>query len=268
VFEARVFVIRPRVVGVIFHDVTDRVRMEAAMAARLAEVEEANRSLDAFAYVASHDLKAPLRDINNLATWIDEDAGAALPASSRKHLTQLLDRVGRMDRLLDDLLAYSRVGRMSAAVEDTTLRAVVDDAVALAGPREGFEIRPPATDLALRTPRTPLVQVLRNLVDNALKHHDRPHGTIAIEVQAGDDQLRFTVADDGPGIPPAFRERVFQPFTTLRPRDRVEGSGMGLAIVKKLVELHGGRIEVEPREGRGTRMTFMWPRQPRQGAVR
>jgi signal transduction histidine kinase len=260
IFEARVFSIRTNVVGVVYYDIAESMRLQADLAARLAEVEAANSSLDAFAYVASHDLKAPLRDITNLATWIEEDAGAGMPEGSRKHLGQLRDRSARMDRLLDDLLAYSRAGRVRVAHEDTTVRAVVEDAVALAGPREGFDIRAPRTDLALRTPRTPLVQVLRNLVDNALKHHDRPHGTISIEAAEAAGGIRFTVADDGPGIPAAFRERVFQPFTTLKPRDRVEGSGMGLAIVKKLVESHGGRIEIEPGDGRGTRMTFVWPR--------
>ncbi len=262
VFEARVFVIRPGVVGVIYHDIGEAVRQQAEAAAHLAEAQEANRSLDAFAYVASHDLKAPLRDIGNLATWIAEDAADAMSEASRKHLAQLHDRTIRMDKLLDDLLAYSRAGRVKAVAEDVSVRTLVDDAVALAGPREGFEIRATGVELALRTPRTPLVQVLRNLVDNALKHHDRPAGTVSIEAAEADAAIRFTVVDDGPGIPAAFRERVFQPFTTLKPRDRVEGSGMGLAIVKKLIEAHGGRIDVEAAEpdGRGTRMTFVWPR--------
>jgi signal transduction histidine kinase len=135
--------------------------------------------------------------------------------------------------------------------------------VGLAGTREGFAVRVPAAEVALRAPKTPLVHVVRNLVDNALKHHDRDHGVVAIEVEETREAIRVTVADDGPGIPAEFRERVFQPFTTLRPRDRVEGSGMGLAIVKKLIESHGGRIEIEGGDGRGTRMTFWWPKQPR-----
>jgi signal transduction histidine kinase len=259
VFEVSIFLLRERTAGLVYYDVAERQR-------QLEEVQEANRSLDAFAYVASHDLKAPLRDISNLASWIDEDAGDALAPASRKHLAQLRDRTARMDKLLDDLLAYSRAGRIRVPDEDTTVRAVVDDAVALAGTRPGFEVTPPALDLALRTPRTPLVHVLRNLVDNALKHHDRDRGTVSIEAIDAGPVVRFVVEDDGPGIPPELRDRVFQPFTTLKPRDRVEGSGMGLAIVKRLIEAHGGRIEIEGGRGRGTRMTFVWPRQPARPA--
>ncbi|HTJ42863.1 MAG TPA: HAMP domain-containing sensor histidine kinase [Kofleriaceae bacterium] len=255
-FDVTIFQVRERTVGLVYYDIAERQRI-------LEEVQEANRSLDAFAYVASHDLKAPLRDITNLSTWIDEDAGDAMPAGSRKHLAQLRDRAARMDKLLDDLLAYSRAGRIRVASEDTTMRAIIDEAVGLAGTREGFAVRVPAAEVALRAPKTPLVHVVRNLVDNALKHHDRDHGVVAIEVEETREAIRVTVADDGPGIPAEFRERVFQPFTTLRPRDRVEGSGMGLAIVKKLIESHGGRIEIEGGDGRGTRMTFWWPKQPR-----
>ena len=269
VYDVRAFRIRERFIGMLYYDITERVRMQADLARRLDEVEEANKSLDAFAYVASHDLKAPLRDITNLSTWIADDARDALPAGSRRHLDLLRDRVTRMERLLDDLLAYSRAGRIRSKPEDVTAAALIEEAVALAGPRDGFEIRVAGADRSLTTPRTPLVQVLRNLVDNALKHHDRPRGVVSIDVaDAPGGMCRFVVADDGPGIPAAFHERVFQPFQTLRPRDQVEGSGMGLAIVKKLIESHGGRIAIEAHDGPGARLAFTWPRRsPRREGV-
>jgi len=263
VYEARAFRIRERFIGLLFYDITERVKMQADLARRLREVEEANQSLDAFAYVASHDLKAPLRDIANLSTWIAEDARGCLPEGSHRHLELLRDRVARMERMLDDLLAYSRAGRIRSRAEQVTVGALVDEAVALAGPLDGVEIRRAGTELSLTTPRTPLVQVLRNLVENAIKHHGGPGGLVAIEAaEAPNDMCRFVVADDGPGIPAEFRERVFQPLQTLRPRDQVEGSGMGLAIVKKLVEAHGGTVGVEDNDGPGARLVFTWPRRP------
>lgn len=244
------------------------------VAARTVELERSNRELDQFAYVASHDLKAPLRAIDSLATWIEEDAGPLLPAESLRHLALLRARVGRMEGLLESLLAYSRVGRKESAPEPVDTGAVVADVLALVSPPEGFDVRVEGDFPTVVTARTPFELVVRNLVSNAIKHHDRPeHGHVTISAEVAPAEVAptdrpapggwvtFTVADDGPGIPPEYQDRVFGLFQTLRPRDEVEGSGMGLAIVRKTVESRGGAISLAS-SGRGATFRFTWPLHP------
>lgn len=259
VFDCRCFPLHGGRVGVVFEDVTEKHALQQRIARHVKELERSNRDLDEFAYVASHDLKAPLRDIVNLATWIDEDAGEVLPEGSRRHLTILRDRTMRMERLLEDLLEYSRAGRVSSAPQELSAAAAADDAIRLAGTRGGFVVRVQG-DARLTTPRAPLVQVVRNLVANALKHHDGAEGHVDVTIEERGDRVRFEVRDDGPGIPPELHERIFGLFQTLRPRDQVEGSGMGLAIVKKLVEAHGGRVAVVSAPGEGSAFSFTWPK--------
>ncbi len=257
-FEAQCFALREDYLGVIFDDVSEKVRMAARIDHHVRELERSNRELDDFAYVTSHDLKSPLRDVRNLVSWIVEDVGDALPPASAQHLRLVNDRVQRMEQLLDDLLEYSRVGRMVDDAHPFTLREVFGNILALHAPPPGFAVRLDGEDVSLRTPRTPFEKVLRNLISNALKHHDRPEGTIVVSAVPTDGRIEVRVQDDGPGIKPEFHERVFRMFQTLRPRDQVEGSGVGLAIVKKTVEVFGGKARVES-EGRGTAVVFTWP---------
>ena len=263
-YECRCFPIGARHVGVIYEDVTNRQRMQVELRHHVRELERSNRELDQFAYVASHDLKAPLRDIQNLAGWLREDSYEALPEASRRHLSVLCDRVTRMERLLDDLLDYSRAGRIRHQPEEIGLRGVIEGAVALAAIPAHFRVEVESPDLGLHTPRAPLEQVFRNLISNAVKHHDLDEGVVRVRVEPSDRWVSIAVSDDGPGIPEQFHERVFGMFTTLRPRDDVEGSGMGLAIVKKVIEAHGGTVALEPGAGRGTTVRFTWPRSPEE----
>ncbi len=259
-YEARCFPLTGDYLGVAFEDVSERRRMEQQERHYIAELERSNRELDDFAYAASHDLKGPLQDVKNLSAWICEDLGDALPANTARHARTMLDRLGRMERLLDDLLAYSRAGRDRPPPEQLSIRDVLDDVIALTPMPAGFRIEVAADIAPIRTPRSPLGQVLRNLIGNAVKHHDREHGLISIEARETKDRVHISVADDGPGIPPEFHERVFRIFQTLRPRDAVEGSGIGLAIVKKVIESHGGGVAIEST-GRGTVVRFSWPKE-------
>ena len=260
----------------IVEDVSDKKAAEAALRrlndeledrieARTAELARSNAELDQFAYVASHDLKAPIRAIDSLATWIAEDAADALPPESARHLALLRQRAERMERLLDSLLAYSRAGRGEADPEPVDLRALVREATALVEPPEGFDVRVEGAFPTVETARAPLALVVRNLVSNAIKHHDRPDGRVTVSARTvrrdGRGWAEVTVSDDGPGIAPEYQNRVFGLFQTLRPRDEVEGSGMGLAIVKKAVESRGGAISVTS-EGRGAMFRFTWPLAP------
>lgn len=256
-------------------DVTDMLEAHQLLEVRALELERSNRALDDFAYVASHDLRAPLRDIDNLATWIAEDALAALPPESQRHLNTLVSRIGRMEMLLEDLLQYSRAGRKFEPPEEVDVLDLLQGLTQLVVLPDGFELELPQQAPTIVAPRAPLEVVLRNLIQNAFKHHDRSEGKVTVSLQDSDPSwLEFRVADDGPGIPARFHERVFRLFQSLKPRDEVETSGMGLAIVKRQVEAHGGRVGILPTEGeRGCTFFFTWPRAWRhevgrhQGAV-
>jgi PAS domain S-box-containing protein len=251
-------------------DIDDHRRAEAALrerTQRLAQATKAladrNRELDQFAYVTSHDLKAPLRGIANLAQWIEEDLGDLATGDIRQQLDLLRGRVQRMEALIDGILQFSRVGRVRETLEPVDVGALLAETVDLLSPPPSFTVEIGPGMPTLIAERTRLQQVFQNLISNALKHHDRADGRIEVQVRDGDDPgyYEFTVRDDGPGIAPQYHERIFGIFQTLRPRDQVEGSGLGLALVKKIVEHHGGRIWLESAEGCGTAFHFTWPRQ-------
>ena len=218
------------------------------------------RDLNEFAYVASHDLRAPLRAIKNISLWIAEDAADHLPRESLVHLQKLQQRVDRLDALLDDMLQYSRAGRLEGEITDIDTGSMVAEVARIAKGASKFTICVGDGFPVLHTVGTPLRQVLSHLLDNSIKHHDRTDGHIDIQAHEKGDFYEFVVTDDGPGIPCDHHERVFQLFRTLQPRDRVEGSGMGLAIVKKIVEHQGGYINLESQEGAGATFRFIWPK--------
>lgn len=246
----------PRTV-VCLRDVTERRRADDALRRSTDALMRSNEDLDQFAYAASHDLKAPLRAIDHLARWIEADCADTLPESAREHLSLLRSRVDRMTGLLDAILEYSRVGRGAHSVDEIDLGSLVDDIVALQAPPPPMRVE--HTDLpVVRTQVVPITQVLANLLSNAIKHHDRPDGAVFIEGVVEDGWLRMCVRDDGPGIDPRYHDQIFELFRSLRSRDEVEGSGVGLALVKKQVERHHGTIELDSAEGRGTAFRFTW----------
>ncbi|TRX02917.1 sensor histidine kinase [Candidatus Methylobacter oryzae] len=225
------------------------------------ELERSNAELDNFAYVASHDLKAPLRGIRNLAEWIAEDIRNAVTDDTHENVRLLRSRVDRLDGLLESLLAYSRVGRKTTSAEAVDSGALISEISEYLAPPPGFAIACEGEMPILFTPKAPLEQVLRNLINNAIKHHDKDEGRIVVSAVKKDNDIEFHIKDDGPGIAPEFHKRIFQMFQTLKPRDQVEGSGMGLAIVQKTIENFGGciRVESDPPH-RGTTFVFTWPK--------
>jgi PAS domain S-box-containing protein len=240
-------------------DITRIKRQEKQLQRRRSELERSNKELTTFAYVASHDLRSPLRGISQLAEWIVEDMPEAPSEEVSNHLRLMKSRIARMERLLDDLLAYSRVGRIEGDMVEISVADLCREAFDMATPPEGFSLQLDGEFPKFVTLATPLTQVLRNLIGNAVKHHDKTNGVIAVSSRQEGETFVIAVADDGPGIPPEFHERVFGLFQTLKPRDAVEGSGMGLALVKKIVELYGGTVTLASDGKRGSTFTFTWP---------
>jgi hypothetical protein len=165
-----------------------------------------------------------------------------------------------METLIDDLLAYARAGHGAAVIAHVDTATIVRDIVLLLAPPDGLvvEVRPGMP--VLQTARAPLEQVFRNLIGNAIKHHDRTNGDITVSARDSGRFHEFSVADDGPGILPESRDRVFLMFQKLKPSDQIEGSGIGLALVKRIVEHHGGQVVLEPGGGRGSIFRFTWPK--------
>jgi signal transduction histidine kinase len=227
-----------------------------------AELARSNQDLDQFAYVASHDLKAPLRGIANLTEWIEEDLGDKVTGESREHMELLKGRVHRMEALIDGILTYSRAGRVHEKPTDVDVDALLAECIELLDPPVETQIVIGPGMPVLRTERVPLQQVFMNLIGNAIKYNRRAGARVEVSVEAADDEFRFSVADNGPGIEPRYRERIWQIFQTLAPRDQVEGTGIGLSVVRKIVESRGGRTWLDSEVGRGTTFHFSWPFQP------
>lgn len=219
-----------------------------------------NKELETFAYVASHDLKSPLRGIAQLSSWIDEDLDAEEFAEVAKHTQMLRNRIQRMEKLLDDMLIFYRAGRTDGNISRIDLAHMARELFDIQNTKKGLRLELGDDLPVFDSLSTPFEQILRNLFSNAIKHHDADEGTIRVEGRQLDrDFYQFSVIDDGPGIPARFQERVFGMFQTLKPRDEVEGSGMGLALIKKIIETYGGKISVYS-DGRGCRFTFTWPK--------
>jgi PAS domain S-box-containing protein len=234
-----------------------------------AATAEAYRDLDRFAYVASHDLKAPLRGIASLAQWIQDDAGDRLNDDSKEHLRLLQNRAQRMAALIDGILAYSRAGRALNPPEAVDTGALLADAVELLAPPANVAIRIPADMPTLQAERIPLQQVFLNLLGNAVKYAGAVRPDVVIDVSWRDlgGAVEIAVTDNGPGIAPRYHERIWEMFQTLAARDKVEGTGIGLSVVKKVVESRGGTVSVESAEGQGATFRFTWPTRALRGRV-
>jgi len=236
--------------------------MQRETLAKAEALEHSNRELDQFAYIASHDLKAPLRAIANLSQWIEEDLEEIMTDDTHKQMALLRGRVLRLEGLINGILQYSRVGRVDMETEmvDTTLLlAEVLDGLA---PPPGLHIDVTLDMPCLVTAPLPLSQVFGNLLSNAIKYHDHPeNGHIAVSARKLDgDSYEFSVTDDGPGIAPEFHDKVFGIFQTLNARDDVESTGVGLTVVQKIVEQLGGEVHLESAVGEGSTFRFTVPK--------
>lgn len=241
-------------------DITERKAAEEKAQQLLQELTSANEELTNFAYVVSHDLKAPLRGIGSLADWLAHDYADKFNDEGKEHMRLLINRVHRMGALIDGILQYSRVGRIKEAVVPVKLDQLVAEVVDLLAPPAHIKVSVmPGMPVVTGEP-TRIQQLFHNLVSNAVKYMDKPQGEIEVGWSDDGSQWRFHVRDNGPGIAERHFERIFQLFQTLAPRDRVESTGVGLALVKKIVEMYQGRVWLESELGQGTTFYFTLPK--------
>ena len=264
-------------INITVREITDRKRTEKFLTERAEELtrlntilsqtttllQERNEELDQFAYVVSHDLKAPLRAIANLSTWLEEDLAELLPEENRYQMELLRSRVYRMESLINGLLEYSRVGRLETAVQTIEVHQLLLEVIDSLSPNPAFTITIAPNMPTLTTKPLLISQVFANLISNAVKHHHRDAGQIQISVQEHAQFYEFAITDDGPGIHPQHHAKIFTIFQTLKPRDEQENTGVGLSIVKKIIETEGGNISLESQLGEGTTFRFTWLKRPK-----
>lgn len=243
-------------------DISERKAAEQHSRVLLQELRSANEELTNFAYVVSHDLKAPLRGIGSLADWLATDYAEHFNDEGKEHMRLLINRVHRMGALIDGILQYSRVGRVKEAQLPVRLDRLLAEVVDLLAPPPGLRVLVAPGLPTLVSEPTRIQQVFHNLISNAIKYMDKPDGLVEVGCEDGGADWRFYVRDNGPGIEARHFERIFQLFQTLASRDRVESTGVGLALVKKIVEMYHGQVWVESAVGSGSTFWFTLPKLP------
>ncbi|MGB0578852.1 MAG: sensor histidine kinase [Limisphaerales bacterium] len=225
----------------------------------LSRLSAANRELKDFAYVVSHDLKAPLRAISSLSSWLESDYKDKIDEEGQKQLSYLVNRSNRMGKLIDGILAYSRAGRVEGDSRDIELTALVSDVIESIAPSQDIKVSIETALPRIKADPVRITQLFQNLISNAVQHLNRMDGEVRISARKEDGHWRFSVKDNGPGIDPKYFDRIFKLFQTLQPRDDKESTGIGLALVKRIVEAHAGEVSVVSAPGEGATFTFTLP---------
>lgn len=243
----------------IARDVTTDKQQQQKLITALFELKKNNEELDQFAYVVSHDLKAPLRAINNLAEWILED----MPEMSEevsKNFTILRGRVQRMENLINGVLDYSRIGRTKIETETVDIQDTLKSVIETIIPSTGFQVHIDENMPIIQGEKILLHQIFSNLIGNAVKYNDKPLGIVNCGYKSIPKFHQFSISDNGPGIAPQYHDKVFGIFQTIEARDKKESTGIGLSIVKKIIEEKGGKILVESDENKGANFVFTIPK--------
>ncbi len=242
-------------------DISSRKESENLQQELIKGLKKANEELENFAYIVSHDLKAPVRGIGSLTSWLIEDYSELLDDEGKNLLSLMKKRVLRMQQLIEGILQYSRVGRLDGEEKEINLNTIVKDVIdTIAPPKDTFEIvfdneLPTIVNSEIR-----ISQVFQNLISNAIKYNDKDRCIVSVGVRNLEDTWEFYVQDNGPGIKPAYHNKIFKIFQTLQARDKFESTGIGLSIIKKIIEQNDGTIRLESDEGKGCRFLFTLPK--------
>ncbi|RYY64001.1 MAG: HAMP domain-containing protein [Chitinophagaceae bacterium] len=232
--------------------------MAQVLDANISELKRKNAELDQFAHIVSHDLKSPLRGIGNVVTWIEEDHGAELTPKVQEYLGLVKGRLTRAENLIGGILTYARVGKEQQHRESVDLRELLQEVLENQALRPGTVVSLPPTLPVLLTERLPLFQVFSNLVSNALKYNDKEEPRLAVWHEEEGDHYIFYVQDNGPGISPTYHRKIFQIFQTLQATEVPDSTGVGLAIVKKILDARQETIQVTSRDDQGSTFSFTW----------
>ncbi len=244
----------------IHRDITELKKTQQKQAVLLRQLESSNEELKEFAHIVSHDLKAPLRGISMLVSWLGNNSSLKPGEKAGRYIKLLRLRVEQMHNLIDDILEYSQVGFVKKKRTSVNVAKLVGDIVDCLAPPEGISISIEGQLPVINCDKTRLRQVFQNLLSNAIKYMDKPYGKIRIGCVEEDGFWKFSVADNGPGIDPKYAGKIFKMFQTLAPKNKSSSTGLGLSIVRKIVELYGGRVWVESVPGRASTFFFTLPK--------
>lgn len=232
--------------------------MAKALSESISLLKRKNQELDQFAHIVSHDLKAPLRGIDNVVSWIEEDHYDELSPKVKEYVGLIKGRLLRAENLIRGILSYSRVGKEIVEKEEVDVRELVKEILENTPVKNGTTIHIQPGIPTLLTERVPLMQVFSNLINNAIKYQTQTVGRLKIYYTEEIDHYTFFVEDDGPGIAPIYHEKIFQIFQTLNETDSFENTGVGLAIVKKILDDRKQEIKLISEPGKGAIFAFTW----------
>jgi signal transduction histidine kinase len=234
--------------------------MANVLSENISLLQRKNKELDQFAHIVSHDMKAPLRGIDNVVTWIEEDHMHELSPKVKEYIELIRSRIIRGENLIHGILSYSRVGQYEMEMESVDLNVLLQEMKETLPLKPGLTLQVEKQMPVLFTHRVPLVQIFTNLIHNAIKYHDKPKGFIRVYYKEHFTHYTFFVEDNGPGIAEHYHKKIFMIFQTLNGSDSFESTGVGLAIVKKILDDRKQEIKIESHPGKGSVFSFTWPK--------
>jgi len=254
--------------GIVIYQ-TIRVIKRNEQLKKIAEtLKKSNKELKEFAYIVSHDLKEPLRGIVQLTEWTLEDSHTELDEKSKENLNMLKERTIHMDNMIQGILEYSRIGRIERKVETIDLNELIQYIIDLLAPPDNIKITVENKLPKYTADQTRLIQVFQNLLSNSIKYIDKPRGIIKIGCTEEENEWKFNISDNGPGIDEKYFDKIFKIFQILGSAPKGGSTGIGLTIVKKIIDLYEGKIWVESEIGKGTTFYFTLPKQHKRNVVK